>query len=795
MSDTGKRKLLLLAAAIVLGGAALLNAYDVRPTDAAGGGDRPRSEPSAAKPEAEAQAEAPLEPALPDVRNESLLFRSNGYTMPESEPQKPVPAAPLRPNYEKIGENGSMALYLNRQTFAIQLQDSASGYVWSSEPSESDLQAEQLNEDWKNAMQSPFLLDYYTGDGQRASSNYKSLQGKAAAVTSIDNGVEIAFELPAIEMSLNIRVALEEDGVVFKLLNDSLVEKGPDKLASVQLYPFLGAVRGASVPGYMLLPDGSGALIRFTSSHTSFDEPYTGQIYYNDLGIGGFEGAMNKVGVPVFGIVHGVKQNALLGIVEDGKMNAEIVAYPSGVNTSFYWISPRFIIRSGYYQPTSKAMGGINMYTKTKTEGDKQVRYRLLSGEQSDYVGMARSYRSYMKERGMLPAPRASKPDSKGIPLRIDMLGAEMTSGLLKRGVVKMTSFSEAQSILQDLQQSGISNIRAGLQGWGKGGESGSHPAAPKFEPALGGSKGLRSLAAYAKQQDIELYLNTDYSYMQDKSPRVEPRTDSVRMITNRLLEFDAFSRYNRERFGDLKSYLIRPEKALSLAKEDFQAFREAGIQNVAINGTGFLLYSDFNKKQAIRRSEAAELYGKLGDEAAGQSIGLSWLEPNDYMWKHAAAYFNMPLSSSQFVYSTDTVPFLPMALHGSLDYFADHGNNNPDPELDLLRMIEYGAYPSFLVTKEPTRKLLNTPSNDLYTTEYSDWAPQIKKQYAKANEALKQVMDAEMTDREVIEEGIVKVSYGNGVAIWINYTSRDYASGAVSVPARDMAVTGGGQG
>jgi hypothetical protein len=787
-----KWKLILLAAILIVGGGAVTNLIDFGGKSNASAASNSVLAAAADGQAAPSTAATPLEPAKPDRQDELSFFRSNGYTQPEPAVQAAIPAVKIGADFEKIGGNSRMALYMNKKTLAIQIQDLTSGYIWSSVPSESDFKAEELNEDWKNAMQSPFLIDYFGEDAFRTSSNYMSLQGKTAALKTINNGMEVTYELPDIQVTMTIRVSLEEDGVVVKLLNDSIQEKGPSRVASVQLYPFLGAVRNASVPGYLFIPDGSGALIRFTNNNTQFDEPYVGQIYYNDLGIGGFEAAFNKVGYPVFGIVHGEKKNALMGVVEDGKMNAEIVAYPSGVNTNFNWVSTRFNLRTSYYQPTSKTMGGINMYMKTKTEGDKQIRYRLLSGEQAGYVGMAQDYRSYLQSKDMLPKHIDGNTKSGDIPLRLDMLGGEMTSGILKRGVVKMTSFSEAQAILQDLKKSGIHNILSGLQGWSKSGATGAQPAAPKFEQALGGSAGMKSLLDYAKAEGIDLYLNTDYTNMLGGSPRVTPRVDAVRMVTNRLIEYKYVSRFVNDQFRDLKGYLLSPDKALPLAAEDFRTFSKAGIHSAAVNGTGYMLYSDYNKKKIINRTQAAEIYSKLGEEAAKQSIRLSLYQPNDYMLKHAAGYFDMPLNSSQFMYTTDTVPFIPMVLHGVMDYYAGYGNNNADPKLDLLRAIEYGAYPSFLVTKEPSWKLQNTPSSYLYTTEYNDWAPQIKKQYATANAALKQVKNAAITGRTVLDYGIVKVSYDNGVDIWVNYTSGDYSDGTVTVKAQDVYVTGG---
>lgn len=737
------------------------------------------------------------EPAKPDRGDEWTLFRSNSYTMPEPADAPAVPKTNVAAGYEKIGDSGRLALYMNKKTFAIQLEHKASGYVWSSVPNESDMAKERLNEDYRNAMLAPFMIDTFVSDASRSSSNFLSLQGKAAEVRTVGNGVEVDFVMDAIGIGFTVRVALDGDDLVVRLLNDSITETGEHKLASVQLYPYLGSVLGGTVPGYLFIPDGSGALIRFSGNRKQFDEPYVGQIYGSDVGVSGFDGMGSGTQFPVFGIVHGAKRHALMGIIEDGKTNAEIVAYPSGVNTSFYRVSPRFNIRYAYFQPTSKSMGGINMFTKSRTEGDKQVRYRLLDGAEADYAGMAAAYRAYLQERDMLPragADGAAKAKD-GVPLRIELLGADIEPGIVGRKLVGMTTFADAEAILDDLRQAGITNIEAVLQGWNADGLNGARPPAPGAAGALGGKNGLARLRDYAKENGIGLRLFTDYTTLLDGSPRVDPRSGAARMVTNRLFDYPYVSRYVSDLYQDMRGYLLSPGTALKLAGKDFASFGKIGIEGVAVGATGSMLYSDFHKKRGVNRTEAADLYGRLGAEAEKRSLSLALYMPNDYMLKHTDAYYDMSLYSSQFFYETDTVPFVPMVLHGVMDYFAPYANLNADPELDLLRMIEYGAYPSFIATKEPSWKLQNTPSSELFSTAYADWAPEIKRQYKLLNEALAPVRGKLMTGHEAVKHGVVKVSYEGGTDVWVNYTSTDYSRGGLTVPARGTLVTGGGEG
>ena len=732
------------------------------------------------------------QPGTPNSREEQAFFQSNRFTMPEPA-SADVPDTAVGPDFRQIGDNGSLVLYMNMKTYAIQVQNKATGYVWSSVPSEQAMQREELNDDWKNAMLSPFILEYFNKDDEAlTSSSFLSLKGKATAAKPVPNGMEVTYELPDPGIKLTVRTALDDTGLVVTLPNDSIEEHGDGRLASIQLYPFLGSVHKADVPGYLFIPDGSGALIRFSDRQMRFDEPYVGTIYGGDVTTSGFDWS-NRVSYPVFGIVHGVKRNAVMGVVEQGKANAEIVAYPSGVNTNFYWVSPRFRIRYAYFQPTSRTMGGIHTFTKNRTEDDKQVRYVFLSGGNADYAGMAAAYRSYLQSRGMLPSPSAGSAEGQDVPVEIDFLGGDIEPGLLSRHVVKLTSFRDARDILEDLRKQGVRSVTAVLKGWNAGGLNGARPAEPSFAGELGGKSGFEALRDYAAKQGIALHLYTDYTDLLKGSPRTSLRNDAARMLTDGLAEYPFVSRFVSDLYKDMEGYLLRPGSALKLAAEDFRTFRGDGLTNLSLDGTGYMLYSDYGGKRPATRTDAARTYGKLAEEAGKQSLRLAINRPNDYMLKYAGSILDMPMESSQFMYTTDTVPFVQMALHGVVDYYDEYANHQADPTESLLRMIEYGAYPSFVITKEPSWKLQNTPSSELFSTAYADWAPEIKRLYDAANEALKPVRRAYMTERTVMDYGVVKVGYSNGVDIWVNYTGRDYRSGSVVVKARGFAVTGGG--
>jgi hypothetical protein len=737
------------------------------------------------------------EPSAPTVDAASILnpkegtfpYRSNNYTMPE-QPSAAIAVRSIPSDFEQVGESGKLTLYMSRKSLAIMVKNKATGYVWSSAPKETDIESGGLNGDWKTAVKSPLLITYYDENDMLINGSYLSLGGKVDAVEAIPQGLRIKLNLTNIQAGMALEVKLDGDSLVVSVPQPSMWEKGKSKLASIQPYPFLGAVHKADIPGYLFIPDRSGALIRFNKAHTRFDEPYVGKIYGMDIASDNMESYSGETPVPVFGIVHGPGQNGLLGIVEDGRYNAEITAYPSGLNTDFYWVSPKFTIRYGYFQPTSKTMGGYNTFQKEAIASSRQVRYLFLGGDQADYVGMAKSYRSYLQGKGELV--QMTKPGAD-IPLQVQLFGGETEPGLLHPSVVAMTTFNQARTIIDRLAAQGITHVTAEYKGWSDGGANGTRPAEFPVESKLGGQSGLKKLQQYLTGKRIPLYLTNDYTNAFEGTDLLSFRKDAVRSLSNEIVEYPFFGWSSDEAFEDIMTRFISPGKARKIGEADTQKLRKIGIDGLALEGIGQFLFSDYNAKHAFTREQAAGEYRKLAETVSGgMNRNLAMYMPSDYMWKYTNAIFGMSLGSSQYMYETDTVPFLQVLLHGIVDYYARPVNFNSSPREDMLRMVEFGAYPSVLMTYEPYSKLRDTPSTDLLATQYTDLEQPTKELYDMSNQALKQVQAATIESREVPAYGIVNVAYSNGIRIIVNYTSSDYTLGGVIIKAKSFAVIGG---
>ena len=105
--------------------------------------------------------------------------------------------------------------------------------------------------------------------------------------------------------------------------------------------------------------------------------------------------------------------------------------------------------------------------------------------------------------------------------------------------------------------------------------------------------------------------------------------------------------------------------------------------------------------------------------------------------------------------------------------------------------MVEYGAYPAYILTGRQNFDISDTASNQLFSTYIDEWEGNIVDTYGKLDDALQKVAGSTIEDREVLKEGVVRVTYSNGVDIYVNYLGTDYVTDGLTISAQDYLVRG----
>ena len=127
----------------------------------------------------------------------------------------------------------------------------------------------------------------------------------------------------------------------------------------------------------------------------------------------------------------------------------------------------------------------------------------------------------------------------------------------------------------------------------------------------------------------------------------------------------------------------------------------------IALDGISFQLYGDFTSGHEMQRDAVLEQTLTLVEELDQGKIPM--YQPNGYLWKYTSEMYDLPLTGGQLLYESDTVPFLQIVLNGSADLFSAPVNTRGCSTDRLLRMVEYGVYPSFVVTSAESTELYGT--------------------------------------------------------------------------------------
>ncbi len=684
-------------------------------------------------------------------------------------PPQDIPAS-----YALVADNETFELYLDSATLAFKLRDKRSGYLWHSGVDEK-LEEDRLNRSWLAFAQSGFSIEYLDN---RAINERTSIANTEHTldITAIDQGVSAQVTFTELGISFTVIVQLEAEGVRVEIPATSVSETSPDyRLGQIYVYPFLGAARGSSIDGYMLVPDGTGSLIRFADT-TRAQNMFYGRYYGEDLGMIAempYDPLVTNpapIGYPVFGMVHGAGENAFISIVERGAAYGELQVHPAGIITNFNFLYTSFIYAEPYFQATNRSGAGVTIVQRNRNNFDAVVHFRFLTGAEADYVGMAHSYQQYLVENGRLHPFSESNPN---IGLRLEVLGGDKEQVLFWNRFVPMTTISQIGDILNGLQ---VPNPEVIYYGWQPYGAATMPPTTLVMEGGLGSVGDLANLTDQiaANGGHLSLYLDPQMAYFRESG--YTARTDLAMAITN--IDTEGFNRT----YGSYFTLEVLSQRLNSLSN-DMAARVNTGL---AIDGMSWMLYGDFRSSAPLNREEAIDAYQSLLSETP-QRLGM--YRPNDYFFGLTQAYYDMPIGDNGYIYTSESVPFLPIVLAGYMPYYGTALNFSSDQQGDLLRHVEFGIYPSYFITQEPTANILNTRSNWIYTSSYEQWGDEIRTTYQWLNALLAPVRGQAITAHTQLATGVFATTYANGQQIIVNYTDQLYVNGATVVPAQDALL------
>lgn len=680
-------------------------------------------------------------------------------------------------------ENNNFELYFKENNLSIIMRDKKSGAVMYSTVDK----PVKSNEQWENFMSSSIILEYLVGTNVVTHRADMFTGNPDIDVKYESDGFSANVYYSELELGYEMQVKLLESGITVEIPQEKIVEDGnKNKVSGFYVYPFLGYSKLGERDGYMFIPDGSGALIHLDDKDGKYKQPYSEMVYGDNVGIDdphvlSLFNRMNpfidpeKILAPVFGMVQTDSEIGYLGIIEKGDLSAKIEAYPNGAILPYNWITSRFIYRQVYNQPTSKDSGTIVVRQKNLNHFDIKVRYEFVTNNEASYVGLAKKYQNYLLDNEII---EKQEDDFK---VRVDLFGADVEKGLVFKKKVPMTTFEQANSILNDLQSDGVEDILSVYKGWQNNGYYGGLPIL-SFNPekSLSGEIKLDELMSESKQNGIEMYLYHDaLRYNADEMG--SSKYKMMKKYNKRTYKDQVFGKVYRD-----FNYL-NPKSSIDIMTKMQKEYKDNEIENILISGISNEVFSYSENNKEYDRIHTKEQYDSIFTQY-NENFNLLLEQPFSYLWKYTDKLIDVPTQSSDYVFTDEDIPFLSLVLRGVMPLYSEYVNFQANQEEFFLQLIEQGINPSFYITDSDPSQLLYTNSSHIYSSMYDRYESMIKEYYHELKDVYDRTKGSTIKSYER-SGGVTEVIYENGIAIYVNYNDKSATFNGIALEGLSYKV------
>lgn len=585
------------------------------------------------------------------------------------------------------------------------------------------------------------------------------IDAKTAALTSktVKEG--------SIWLQLTVNYVLQ-DGSLFVNIDMSKTLCAPGMtILDISLLDSFGAAATSAADDYILVPDGSGAIIKTGVADETYETLNFGVYQQAD------EDTYSAI-VPAFGIKQG--DSAFAAIISSGAELATITAERAGSDGALYNCAGVEFNITPYSLRKTQAYVGNESY-----DGEIEICYRFLLGNNAGYVGMAVATREQLIRESVLSTKTVSAGED--LPLVLSLIGKGVTSDnptSLFSSTKTLTTYTEALDILTQLKSKGIDNIALRYKGVLDGGLNQADIFGADMMLTLGTKSSFNDLCNYVNSQNFSIFIETNV-LSSARYNSFSSGNSAYSMNGNRLsLAFDneLAGIYGGEYFTRT---LLASDKIDDAAEQVIDIFEDT-TAGISLGDMGKVLYADFSGDYTSRTETANIISDQTKNISSGRSLMVSG--GNFYMIKNANYISDLPLSANATETAAyESVPFVPMILHGIFDYSGTPINYAGDEKAAFLRSIEYGACPSF----EFVYRENDDESDDAIV--YTHWMNAAAKYYEEANDALSDLRDKRINSHYMVAEGVYCTEYSTGSIIYVNYTAADYTVNGVNVPSMDF--------
>ncbi len=699
-----------------------------------------------------------------------------------------------------IAENENFKLELNETTMGITLTNLKTGAVYGTNPIASgEQQFDEFGMPIKRhpQVESVLIIDYLDVEKNITSqliSYNAAVKGGRTVAEEIENGIKIKYYFDDAQIMVPVEYSLREDSVAITV-NPKEIEENENMLISVAVAPFFCSVENSATDGYLVYPSGSGALV-YAKEISQPGEAYEAEVYGIDYSKEVWDKITTEkaIRLPLFGVK--TATTAVAGIIEQGAESSLLkmtvgstsIGY-SSVYTTYqlrgYTANIKELYNNRYYEGS--------VYADNMIETPLTIGFYPLENEKANYSAMAETYRNYLdKTMGEAKAAASSKLD-------LTFIGGTMTVksflGIPYKTLFPTTTISQVGDILNELKEKGLDVSNVTLKGFTENGIDSNKLAGNfKIDSKLGKAKELGQVMELCKNNGTDFYFDFN--------------TVSFNQSANGYKSyFDAAIRANRKPAKDYRFDIAvlgrETENALSLLARDrftdvgedvLNAAEKLELSGVGLTSLSNMVYSDYSNKESV------EYYAKEGfanqvigiiDSIKAENKKIITEDANAFAAAKSDAVIGAPtVSSKAFIFDED-IPLYQMVFRGRTSLSAESVNLVAEPDLQLLRAVESGCGLSYTLIADYDTVLLDSVSPIFYNSLYSDIKDTVIENYKSLSDYYEKIADSEIVNHTILESGIRKTEFSNGVTVYVNYSDNEISDAAGKIPAKSFLIEG----
>lgn len=703
------------------------------------------------------------------------------------------------PGFNKVAENANLILSADYTTGEIRVTEKASGKEWFSNPQDRE------NDEYvtlKNRLTAQFYVKFVNLDKgviQEMDSFGGSVKKGGMRHELIENGIKYTFGFPVANVYIPVQYTLTDTGLKAEIVTGEIsgVGSNPFMIESVSLLPFFGA-GGLEDEGYLLVPDGSGALIQYNNDKES-RQPYTGMVYGSNptLEKENQETVRENITLPVFGAK--TNDNAFFAIITQGDATSTITATTSKKDSAYNHVYANAILReyslTQYNGDYVAGQGSHSIdYTKDLMDGENYaVEYFFLSGDDATYTGMSNFYKDYLLKNNQL-----KKSELAGKKYMVlDLVGAvsieRYVVGVKKPVVTALTTYNDVIQIVKDLKEQGVENLVINYIGAMDSGLNNQMFNEVKNESALGTKKEFQNMINYLEQEGVILFLESNPVDLYENGKGYSENKSSVKTLFDKY----AFQYHYELDLGtsikETRWHLLRPELMVEVTSDFTESMNKWNLNNVSFDRLGDTLYSNYEADENyISRNKSVKLWMQALDNADQLTQHLMVHGGNAYASAYADVITDVSSTHSNFEMEDQCVPFFQLTFQDNTLITAEGINTTVDYEHAFLKALETGSSLKYNLIYGDVSQLVGTAYNTMVSYSYDYWKDLAAQQYQEMQKAVGHLAGKEITDHFFITDHVTCTKYGTTEVV-INYGMESYTYNGQQIQPKDYVILTGG--